>query len=482
MFQILTVAVAALATWTGALWLLLPIDIFRYSLLSIIAMHVAVPTLAVGAWFSVRFWIQKLRYAKVVNAETAQQNIKIAEKTRLKNLFEELLRIRRTAINCRWAAIADVVFWNGSTQLTEDTEQTHTREYAADSIYSWPQPTLIRLFQELFAAIPGASGLPIAICASSHATDGVEKIVRQAHAIAVDQLGIVVTCNATPDVLFLSEGDVHPFTQLHDVFFKHRELPGLIVVAFDSLLKDEAESNDWFDSADTQSEREKWHGKPNRSVCLLLLSPNELESVLSTLADLGSDALLDNLTPHWERQQIPLGMARFLMKWPKIWREGFIAMPPIASLQRSTAIVLSENASTKQRVQGVRDAMGEAAIDASLIEPEFVFEGEVDSNGKADAKSISTCGWLIHNAGDVSVCGERLALLGVSMLQHDMEIDPINQATNTVMAVGDCGTASHWLSLALAIQRVANNHKPALCAVFNRSELLISFVLPVSKK
>lgn len=485
---------ALLLGWSAVLWFVLPIDIFRYSLASIVAMHVAVPAGIVSIWILIRRWYHVVLQAKSSAALASQQDIRNAEKARQKHLFEEALLARRVGIDCRWAAIADVVLHGDGGLLTADTDQTITRFYSPlpnavstqvkmqsdTSTQIWPLNSLVHLFDELFTALPAAVTLPIAVCGPvNQANSESETIIRRAHKTSLTRQDINSVSIDSPTIVQISLGDTDTYRALKDIFSLHPDWPGMITIAFDNRLSDKSDELDFNYSLDSETltDSEKWQGKAGRSLTLLLMTSVELPDVLLKLTELGEMGSLDNLTPHWERQKIPLGMADFLMRWPKEWRERFAAQP-VATLHRTEIAELAENDSLTQCAQKLERAIGDAANNASLNTPAFIFEGEVEQRGEPVADLIGQSGWLVHNAGDIGFCGDRMAVLGSAIWQCGIELNPISQATNTVMTVGDCGAATRYVWLALAIQRVAEISKPALCVEFGQREIAINFVVP----
>lgn len=485
---LISVFLAALIAWSAILWLVLPLDIFKYSLASIVAMHVVVPAAIVSIWMLTRRWYQFAQQAKASAAEISRNDIRNAEKARQKHLFDEALKNRRGGIDCRWVAIADVIFQGDAAPL-EDTDRTSTRFYAAQpqastqtlaTIQPWPSNSLVELFDELFSAVPAAITLPIAVCGpASRTISENEKLIRQAHKIALDRQHIDESLRVTPAIVPLSPGDSDMFTTLHNVFSRHRDWPGLIAIAFDNRIADRSDDLEGFQkNGDALTDNEKWLGSASRAISLSVMTQTELSDVLLKLTEAGEGSPIDALTPYWEREKIPVGMASLLMKWPKSWRENFSTILPIATIHRADFAELAERKSLSQHINAAQESFVEAAINASLLSLDFTFEGETDVRNEPPLNLIGDTGWLIHNAGNVSCCGERMATISSAMWQCGIELNPIDQATNAVMTVGDCGLASRHVQFALGVQRVATVKKSALCVEFSGPELSTYFVVP----
>lgn len=92
-------------------------------------------------------------------------------------------------------------------------------------------------------------------------------------------------------------------------------------------------------------------------------------------------------------------------------------------------------------------------------------------------KTVSggACSWLVHNAGTPGNCGTRMAGLGVALLEHGIELDPFEEATNISTSAGDLGDARGIGMLAVAVSKAAATEGAALCVEFCRDETLSLF-------
>ena len=123
----------------------------------------------------------------------------------------------------------------------------------------------------------------------------------------------------------------------------------------------------------------------------------------------------------------------------------------------------------------------EAAVDAGLVDPPFPTLTEIHISGNDKSAAIASCGWLVHNSGDISCGGERLATLSRALCQNSIDVNPIDEATNIVMTFGNCNGASEWLQLTHAAHKVAGMKQPVCSAFFNERTLSISFLTPPSE-
>lgn len=477
MWVLIAVFFFALIAWSGVLWLLLTIDIFDYSMAVIVGMHVLPPLLVVGCWATIRFMKKRRRAAQQQQLEEAQLKAQEAERNRQKTAFDKALQERRAAVECRWAAVGGLVLQRTGVQLAENTEQTRAYDTSATQQSEWPNDSLLSMLEDLYLAVPIAGEFPIAFCAPSNEVSGeVAKNILALHGQAFktklsaslfDVFPLPVRGESIPDALL-------------DLFTSRPDLPGVVVVAFDSSLRDAADIDGWPDIEEAQplSEIEKWLGKPGRAVTVQLFTPGVLALTLAKIDSLPDNIALSAMTPHWERQQIPIGMASWLVQWPKAQRDALAAFQPIARLHLPCSVALTENLLSSRNRQQVKATFKEAAINAGLIDPPFVAEGEAAPS--ETPVEIKNCGWIVHNAGDIAHCGDRLALLCYAVEQHGIAVNPVEEASAVVPDFGNCGEAAQWLWLALAIQRAAMLHRHVVLAEFNVDVLRICFVAAVA--
>ena len=97
-----------------------------------------------------------------------------------------------------------------------------------------------------------------------------------------------------------------------------------------------------------------------------------------------------------------------------------------------------------------------------------------------DANKLGVTALLKNGAGGVAVCGSRLAGVGSAMNDAGMDLNPINEGTNTVLHAGDCGRATPYLMLGLAAAKAVELQKPTLVTHFQARHVAVSFVLPAS--
>jgi len=79
--------------------------------------------------------------------------------------------------------------------------------------------------------------------------------------------------------------------------------------------------------------------------------------------------------------------------------------------------------------------------------------------------------------------GARLAATATAMTHHKMNVDPLDNATNVAIVLGDFGKANSVGMLALSAMQSAMLKQPVLCTEFNQDEsVAIFFAVPPSEK
>jgi hypothetical protein len=479
MWILILVFVVALVVWSGALWLLLTIDIFDYSMTAIVGMHLVPPLIVVALWMMIRYWRKRYLAARQQEQEQDRQQALETDHNQQKKAFDAALQQRRVAVECRWAAAGDLTAHAPVMKYAEDTEQTRTYPAAAVMADSWPHDALVEMLKKLYEKAPIAGGLPIAFCGpSNRVNDELVRDLREIHTQAFNIVPIAPALASIFDVFALVIRGKSIHGAMLELFASRPDLPGVVVVAFDTVAQDnEDEEAEWFGIKQPRpkSDIEKWCGKPGRALIVQLITPAVLTTALAKIDTLPDNVALNAMTPHWERQHIPIGMASWLVQWPKAQREAFAALSPVATLHAPSSTALTNSLLSKRSREQAQAMLTEAAIDADLIDPPFVAEGEIPSS--AAAMAIENCGWVVHNAGDVTCAGERIALLFYAIVHHGIDIEPVEHANAVVPEFGHCGEASRWLWLTLAIQRAAAMRQHVVLAEFSADVLTVSFVV-----
>lgn len=467
------------AVWSAVLWLLLPIDIFDYAIPSIVAMHVGPPLLTIACWLLARGLVKRRAGVHAELAREERARLRDAEKEQHRKLFSAQLDEQRLRIDCRWVTTSDVIDQCSDTAASPEASPIFARRYATGvENYVWPEESVTQLLEELFAELPLAACLPIAVCGpADQSADAHISLAHRAHDRVVHKLGIQMPRHHLFKALPLSTQGTTIYKALTGLLEQYVDWPGVIVFAYESrtVTLDTFDANE-ASSGDACNETEKWLGKPSRALCAMLVTPALLSDALNKIDTLNHDVPLNSMTPFWDRQHVPVGMASFLAGLPKHWCDQLAATPVIAYLHRADTAEIDFEQPFARRVEAGRALVSRAAVNAALIEPPFEFDGDIETL-RSPPIPLSQCQWLVHNAGNVAFCGDRMALLLSSLWQESVELG-FDQTINTTMTFGDCGLASPWLATALAIQCARQDMKPAAIAWFSDRTLNVEFVVP----
>jgi len=443
LFRLLTrflILFVLLAAWVGILWFGVRIDISRFNLLSLIGLH-ALPPIAV--WASWLIWRRRSEQAKINAEEEAQKTAEAEQQAQqeiARKSFDESLRTRHYAIDCRWAEVR-----SGQSELVGAEEVAALAD--ADQGAAPGERLLASLtstLSDLFTQCPGAQRLPIYVAESA-------MFDRELAAQAV-----AACCDATnlPQVRILPAAD-----SVAEAVFSRFEsdplAPGALFLAVDGPSKIDDDDENEFASTEPKH--------ADAVVVLLFTNPdfdlafNELDARPGQAGD-----EVDPMTPFWElnRRQLQ-GLSERLARLPLDARTVLFELPILGQLRRPVAVA------GKKADTAWRSAIEEALINADLKKLEFKSEKTATAETEADQKTEDEipCAWIVHNAGSYETSGERLAALGRGLDAHGIELNIIRQATN-VLAQVKLGSVDQWASVALALTRAQALEAPTLWAAF----------------
>jgi hypothetical protein len=483
--------IVALIIWVALLWLVLPFDFLTLSLPAIAALHVLPPIAVWLAWYIGWNWLKKRKTAAL---EAAEKN-KIEERTHQRETeqkkFAQHLQDRRTFVECRWVSVIDLICQTTTDALPSGTEQTQFHSFTPAALVGgiedkeWPAHAFIQVFDEMFSSLPIAASFPIQISHSSHyAAESIITLVKESRMRALASNNLEFPSRDQPEIFVSNNTADNAYNDIQNQFSSRRDWPGLVIIAFDKLWKPRDEFDDWFNTEQSHetAEEQQWHGSPSGAVCALIFTRQHLQAAVMQIEGTDGDVVLDHMLPHWDRQKIPAGISQHLSGLPAAWRQSLLEKPSIAHLHRPVRATIDVKETQATRIAKISQSIRDAAINAAMVEPMFEFEGEFVGESAADSAApkfpLSDCSWLVHNAGTLSVCGDRLAMLTSALWENSIELNPIDQATNTAITFGDTGVASPWLQLALAIGHTATNNTPTLLAEFSNSSLWINLLSP----
>jgi len=481
--------IALLALWVALLWFVIGIDISKHGNLALVAIHLLPPLTLWAGWMGWGAWCARKQAAdQAAEAEAKRAELE-KQRAASRAKFDQALAERRAPVDFRWLQVRDVkghgdmdhlsVSAEGMAVMLHDAELAEMLEEAPGA---WPGVQLTELFVDLLAQCPAALTLPVYVLGpSDRAFAEQAEMVRAAREAALVQLEQAWPANiALGAVLGLPQSAASP-QELIDLCANQPELPGVVMLAFESPLSNQAQREDDEEALSNEAkQREQWLGKAGQALVGMLLTSPYLPGALAQLTEIAPDGAANVMTPYWERTQLAPGMVSFLASLPTDWRQALMDMPTIAQLRRPAWIEVEEKTRPTQFTQNLRRLLELAGINAALIEPSFEFGGEAEAPPQAPPLKLTDSAWLVHNAGGINVCGSRLAGVGLAMSEAGMDLGPVNEGTNVVVHAGDCGRATPYLMLGLAVAKAAELQKPTLVTHFQERQVAMSFVLPAN--
>jgi len=426
------------AAWVALLWFGIRPNINNFSILSLVGLH-ALPPLGVwSSWLMWRRWSQarkqKVEEEKQAQAVAEQQALQEAQR----KAFEESMRHRQYAIDCRWATVcSDQPNLIGAEEVmpldVEDVTTTTTERLAA---------SLQMQIADLAVNLPGILRLPVFVVES--------EVFDRAHAAQAIAAACPDQVQPAVRILPTTDGVV---ASIFARFESDPSMPGALFIAVDGFDKLDEEDSDEFSYNDP---------KPTDALVLMLCTHPHFDAALqeiSNQASVGSEQY-DPMTPFWERNRDQLkGLSERLVKLQRDTLDAISTLPVLGQLRRP-----AEVAGKKAETAWAR-AIEHALINASLLPLAFQEDKPDAKPDESEERDTVACGWIVHNAGSFETAGEKLSALGRGLDDHGIRLNIIREATN-VLAQAKLGTADQWASVALALLRAQALESPTLWAVF----------------
>ena len=431
-----------IAVWVGVLWFGIRLDISRFNLLGLIGLHAGPPILAWASW---SIWRRRSEAAKIKTKESEQEQAEAAQKTQhesAQRAFEETMRMRHFALDCRWAAVyssqPDLVE-DGTVALMPSSDGAASERLLA---------SLSQLLPDLFESCPAARGLPIYI-AESPTLD----YAQAARVVA----GCCHASNLPPIMALPASTTPGVADAIFSRFESDPHLPGALFLAVDGpdvpCLGEDDDDQDDLTAQPKQADA---------MVALLFTHPN-LDTALADIitgAGRAENHQYDPMTPFWERNQRQLqGLSERLARLPEEVRTSLPELPVLGQLRRPVEV------SGKNQNSAWRNAIERALINANLKQLSFEVEKGTVAATKKDTEEDIPCAWVVHNAGSYETSGDTLSLLGTGLSAHGIDLNIIRQATN-VQADVKLGAVDQWASVALALTQSQALHTTTLWATF----------------
>lgn len=512
LFQRLVLFAILVAVWALLLWFGIRLELSAHSFPVLLLLHLLPPCLAYGLGWYVLIGRKKrqekeaLQRAKIEREEQARQ-----EQLARARHIEELAR-RRVGADCLAIAVAG---WlerggegavspgaDGVTVLVLDDEPEFPDD---DGLGEAPHagrhlaPHLVEAMQSLYSSCPGAMAFSVLVQGPAElAADDCCALVRE----ALPQPGPKAAGDAvipgsdtgldgqgssappgrrgpSPRVSVVPAGGTALADILIQQFEQEPELPGLVVLAFDSPWCRWASRDEDDELSAAERERRQWHGAPAQGVVAMAVANPRLSELLAVVEEsLPKNGLLeDSYTTYWERgiELSPLLMP--LAYLPIEARKGLSNGVPLATLHRSQGDDYQGKPGRSNELGNVfRLSMERAMVNGGLLPWPY---GSVSADKAEKTSGAPDCDWLVHNAGGIDRSGPRLAAVGLALHCFDIDLNPIDEATNFPAKVGDLGQALPLALLAQAVNKTAESGAPTCWAQFSgETRFDLGFIVP----
>jgi hypothetical protein len=479
--------IVAAVAWIAALWFGLRPNFAAWPQGTLIAVHAAPPVLLWSVWrlFSAFRVKRQQRLVQEKEAEQAALHAKTLATARRQHADD--LATRRFHCETRWidlrikaarpAAMPALDLSNVRLALSpaepdaQDDEFSVTRQADEPSAIGGFAPQLYEALLALYDQCPAASALPLYVVPPSgligeEVLTGLRQIHRE----------LVAAMEPTPALA--DGGPIFRYlphaasagNAVLSVFESDPDLPGIVVLAFDSPLA-------FGPSAGATGKA----SVPGQAVVALLFTAMGLNPRLASQAGAPNVDPTDALTPYWQRGPVASSRLKFLSNLSPAMCETLRQLPVLAQIRRAACRAAELAARPLDRTRTLQTVLQEARINAGLLTPPLIIDGAI-----ADAPETvaSEPGWLVHNLGGGPRAAGELAALGAAMAHHTIDLDLATQATSTPAVLGDLGAAADMSALALSALQCAAAHQPVLCAAFEDAEagaVAVLFATPAAE-
>lgn len=480
------------AAWCAMLWFLIAPDFSEWSMPRLALSHAGPPLLMWSGW---RFWYRRGQQSKAAAAvrkeELAEQERLAARAAALEKDAAEWQRLRY-GCDCRALAVAqlaavapdldplslpenDACYVSLATVDAIDIDAADSADDPLDHL----RPAIEEALLALYERCPAASVFPVYVVPPAQVVgEQVVALVRQIRSgfqAGAGDLFIVGTpaSEASGAVLFLPPRD-SVADGVIGLFENSPELPGAVVLAFDSPLWQAQRSDDAMDAPAEDVSRGRARQAPGQGAFALLLTSPRLPQMLTGMPSRRRPH--DPMTPYWEKDAV--GAVASTVDCLSILTDSALQhlaqCDPVARIHRTAQATFDPGAARQlELARGIEALIERAQVHAGLVEP----AAETAEEPSTDA--VPGCGWLIHNAGSVASAGYRLASLGCALVRRGLDVDPIESATDVALHAGDLGQARGVAMLALTVARVADGPGGVLCADFcDDGRLALFFAMP----
>ncbi len=491
LFNLFILLIAAVV-WIAVLWFGISLNYAAWNPGALIALHVVPPLLTWGSWRLMHSWLIRRRKhaAQERDAKVAAEQQKKMDEIHQRHLQELATRhfhceCRAIAMQAKAAApemLFDIDLPNVKLQLAsaegDESDEFEALEKADPALaIGGFAPLIYETLLQLYDNCPAAIVLPIYVAPPEQGD--LVKIstgLRRIHKEIVEAMEPVPTLpNDATFVRFLHCDD-NMVNAVLSVFEDDPALPGAVILAFDSPLV-QAQATGL-----GATPQEKWAGPPSQGVIAMLMTAAGLSPLLAQS--------LQDRKVSFGLPRADLVTIKLLSHASRVARKQLMELPVMAQIRRSASISLkSETQSRRPELHNKLTTLLERAkTNAGLSGQPLIPDDEVtdkpaaSDSAKADEDNVE-CGWLIHNAGSVDAMGPRLAATATAMTYHKINIDPLDEATNVAIVLGNFGKATGIGMLALSTMQSAMLKQEVLCTDFNQAESAsMFFVVPPSEE
>jgi len=459
MLMIFLVLVATLLTWWGGLWLA-PLPWQHFSPSAMLLSYIAPPILATTLY---ALW-QRHRTQKQAKAEEERQQrelqLRQAEQQAARSQHEAQKQTRQENVECRgvWAQglSATPAPWIEQEINGCQWRVLRTEDLLPGEIRAGLSSPLSELLQSIYSDAPGVAGLPLYIeplpeLAGAEQLEWIGGIQRQAALGLADEFK--APCRFMPSHGALGD-------RLLQILRQTPDLPGLLVLALDApWLRQRADTPYPAPSRNT----------PGPGAALVAMVFLRAHLPLPREVSLISDEA-DAYQPYWQRRPT-VDNASWGMVAPAA-QPSLLALPRLAVLcQASEALSARGGALSMSKTIGT--LLDRALVNADLRDDPFSAEER-----RPEKDQAQTLGWLVHNSGPIESGGARLAALCNSLGATEIDLSPVEQASNLLLEWGDVGVATPTLLAALAISHSARLKAPVLMTRFDQQHVSLALARP----
>lgn len=466
MIKTLLLLAVAVLVWWAVLWLGLPMSWNSISPSAILLAHLGPPLLLVGGVKAALAWrAQKAERAAALAAQQqeAQQQ---AQRQQALEAHQSRLAQRRQGLACRW-------LWSGALPARDEPDwldeapggchwQALERdELAGDDVLDIVQPQLEALLSTLYADAPGASCLPHYLEAIP-AQEGAPqlRLLQTLQRQAAAEQGLPMPSGAC---LFLP-GGAPLGERVHHLLEQQPEQPGVVVLAFDASALPPGDDDDDAPprSADLPA--------PGAAVVGMLFLRDTLPPPQPDEAAPDDEDTL--YQPYWERET-PVDQGGW-GRVPPQWQAQLAALPVLASLHQGAGA--SDIPERQQPLEACMAPLLEGALVNAALHPQ-----PFDADTPDEAATPQPPAWLVHNSGPITQGKARLTAVANTLGAHQIDLNPVDEASNTVRDWGNAGAADELLQHAVAISHCARLAAPVVIARFAGNGVHLAVARPAAE-